>query len=130
MSLESSDVLFSGITYDGGKGFLPLTNLDVQTLIVDTSSRVTLSQTYFYDDSTLLCNAFYLFPIPLGAIVCGFEMWTSDEVHIEGVVKSINEVEGDYRQILGDNDVANIVLRSPRDGEFPFDPSFILQLTR
>lgn len=118
MSLESSDVLFSGITYDGGKGFLPLTNLDVQTLIVDTSSRVTLSQTYFYDDSTLLCNAFYLFPIPLGAIVCGFEMWTSDEVHIEGVVKSINEVEGDYRQILGDNDVANIVLRSPRDGEF------------
>lgn len=125
MNLESSDILFSAITYNSGKGFIPLTNLDIQVLVVDTSSRVTLSQTYTYDDSTIARDAFYLLPVPPGAIICGFEVKTNDEVHMEGVVKEIDEASRDYHQILGDNDIADVVQRSCRDCEF-LTSSFLL----
>ncbi|GJJ09230.1 hypothetical protein Clacol_003452 [Clathrus columnatus] len=107
--MASSQPPCSGIVYNDGKTWLPLVNLDVNVSIIDISSQIILSQTYFYDGPHLLMDAYYMFPLPPTAAVCGFEMKTNDGTSLEGVVKKVSDARQDYDDAVQDGKLASLL---------------------
>lgn len=105
----------SGVVYNDGKTWLPLADLDVYVSIVDTSSKVLLTQTYFYEGSHMLQDAYYMFPLPPDAAVCGFQMRTNDGTSIQGIVKEVNEARKDYEEAVRTNRLASLLEQFRQD---------------
>lgn len=105
----------SGVVYNDGKTWIPLTSLDVHISIVDTSSRVNLTQSYFHGGPGAMEDAYYMFPLPPNGAVCGFHMETDDGTCIEGVVKEVGQARQDYEQAVQDNRMASLLEQFRQD---------------
>ncbi|KAI0322551.1 hypothetical protein OF83DRAFT_1092767, partial [Amylostereum chailletii] len=88
---------------------LPMTRVDIKVMIVDVSAHVMFSHTFENRSEHTTGSAKYVFPVPASAVVCGFEMETSDGKFILGVVKAKNEAEADYKAAVDSGKSAGLV---------------------
>ncbi|KDQ53740.1 hypothetical protein JAAARDRAFT_197188 [Jaapia argillacea MUCL 33604] len=96
---------FAGIVHrpqDQTQGLvhLPLEEVDVKVQIVDSSARVTLTQTFSNLSDSSTGRAKYVFPVPSRAAVCAFEMETSSGRKIVGVCKAKEEATQDFENAV------------------------------
>ena len=120
MALPTYD--FSGIVSTADQNnatYLPLDKLDVHISIVDVSARVVLSQEYSHHGSDTLSEAYYVFPVPARAAVCGFEMKADNGVWLKGVVKELSQAKEDYQEALSNGLLAGLLEQFRQDGMGP-----------
>ncbi|KAK0466380.1 von Willebrand factor type A domain-containing protein [Desarmillaria tabescens] len=95
---------FSGIVHNGGVPkdtiHLPLEEMSAKVLILDVSSRVTLSQTYVNPSDHPTSKARYYFPVPASAAICSFEMRTSRGQVITGIAKEKLQAREEHEQAV------------------------------
>ncbi|KAG8219177.1 VIT domain-containing protein, partial [Butyriboletus roseoflavus] len=70
---------------------LPLEEVTVKAWVVDISSRIVLSQTFYNPSDEPTGRAKYVFPLPANAAVCAFELELEDGSVIIGEVKEKEE---------------------------------------
>ncbi|KAK0208890.1 von Willebrand factor type A domain-containing protein [Desarmillaria ectypa] len=95
---------FNGIVHNGGVPGdtirLPLEEMSAKVLILDVSSRVTLSQTYINPSDHPTSKARYYFPVPASAAICSFEMRTSRGRVITGIAKEKLQAREEHEQAV------------------------------
>ncbi|KAG9310061.1 hypothetical protein JVU11DRAFT_9666 [Chiua virens] len=96
-------------------GYLLLEEVRVKTWVVDVSSRVVLTQTFYNSSSEATGKAKYVFPLPASAAVCAFEFEMEDEVVIVGEVKEKEEAAFAYMRAVEQGKTAALVERVTDD---------------
>lgn len=121
---------------DSWAKYLPcsLTGIKVKASIVDTVSRVTLTQTFSNDNAHVVYEALYRFPLYENSAVCGFHMEYSDR-KIVGVVKAEEDAIKTYEAAKSEGKTAALVLQKEPDifqtkvGNIPPNTSITVTLT-
>ena len=120
MSLNRSGVFSNPDQTTGNVTFLPLESLDAQVFIADISARVVLSQTYSHHERHTLSEAYYIFPVPARAAVCGFEMQTEDGRRLKGVVEDLAQAKAKYEEAKAQGWLTGLLQQFREDGEVYF----------
>lgn len=116
--------------------YLPcsLTGIQVKASIVDSVSKVVLSQTFTNDHADSVHEAFYRFPLYEGSAVCDFVM-EHDGRRIKGIVKPEEEAIKTYEEAKSKGKTAALVLQNAPDifqtkvGNIPPKASVTVTLT-
>lgn len=77
---------------------VPLKSVDVQAKIIDLVSEVTVLQVYENRDD-ISVEAKYVFPLEVGAAVCGFEAFINNK-HIVGKIKEKETAHKEYKEAV------------------------------
>ncbi|EKM57238.1 uncharacterized protein PHACADRAFT_194803 [Phanerochaete carnosa HHB-10118-sp] len=94
---------FSGVVHASGDGnltHLPLEEVKVNTLIVDVSTRVDVTQVFYNPSIQWTPRAKYVFPVPARAAVCAFDMGTSTGRVIVGVAKEKEQAKAEHETAI------------------------------
>ncbi|KAI0259092.1 von Willebrand factor type A domain-containing protein [Gloeopeniophorella convolvens] len=114
---------------------LPLQRVDVSARIIDVSAQVMLAHTFYNDSARPTRHAKYVFPIPASAAVCAFQMETSDDGLIVGVVKERDAAEAEYRAAVDTGKLSGLVKWAADDiftmsvGSIPARTTVITRIT-
>lgn len=80
-------------------------------------ARVTLTQHFANTNRTdIPGQAEYVFPVPVGGAVCGFEMHTADGKTIVGKVKEALQAQAEFKEAVADNRNAGLLAKAAPDG--------------
>ncbi|XP_023233095.1 poly [ADP-ribose] polymerase 4-like isoform X2 [Centruroides sculpturatus] len=77
---------------------VPLKSVDVQAKIIDLVSEVIVLQVYQNNNDSSV-EAKYIFPLEVGAAVCGFEAFINDK-HIVGEIKEKETAHKEYKEAI------------------------------
>ncbi|KAG9310060.1 hypothetical protein JVU11DRAFT_9665 [Chiua virens] len=115
--------------------YLSLEEVKVKAWVIDVSSRIVLSQTFYNSSSEATGKAKYVFPLPASAAVCAFELEMEDGVVIVGEVKEKEEAASTYTHAVEQGKMAALVERVTDDiftisvGSIPATTRVIAHLT-
>ncbi|KAF2439481.1 hypothetical protein P171DRAFT_490182 [Karstenula rhodostoma CBS 690.94] len=103
---DDSRGIFSGVVNE--RVFLPQVQLEAHATILQTTSRVTLTQTFINPSSTkAIREVKYVFPLYEGVSVVGFTCHVADRT-IVGEVKEKNEAKQDYAAAVERGETAGL----------------------
>ncbi|RMZ77011.1 hypothetical protein DV738_g4613, partial [Chaetothyriales sp. CBS 135597] len=90
------------------KSYLPSVELESHTLILASTSRTTLKQTYVNTTGNSLQEALYTFPLYDGVSVVSFRCTIKDKV-LTGVVKERQQARKDYNEAVEKGETAGLL---------------------
>ncbi|KAG1809581.1 uncharacterized protein BJ212DRAFT_1484292 [Suillus subaureus] len=103
---------YAGIVYrspDQRLLHLPLQEVDVRVWMADVSARVMLSQVFENDSESPTSRAKYVFPLPVSAASCAFELEHADGRVITGVAKEKSEAAEAFHDAMDVGKSAGLV---------------------
>ena len=78
---------------------------------------MTLTQYFANPNRTdVPAQARYVFPVPVGGAICGFEMHTADGKAIVGKVKEAIQAEREFKEAVTQNKTAGLLAKAAPDG--------------
>lgn len=96
---------------------LPLLSITAKASIKDVTASVSLAQEYLNDTQETL-DAVYVFPVPVRAAVCRFEMVRENGKRIVGIVQETEEARETYREAVEMGHTASLMEQETPDGQF------------
>ncbi|KAF8550227.1 VIT-domain-containing protein [Imleria badia] len=115
--------------------YLPLEEVRVKAWVVDVSSRIVLTQTFYNPSNEPTARAKYVFPLPENAAVCAFELELEDGSVIIGEVKEKEEAALAFTRAVEQGKTSALVERVTDDiftisvGSIPATTRVIAHLT-
>ncbi|KAG6377331.1 hypothetical protein JVT61DRAFT_15121 [Boletus reticuloceps] len=115
--------------------YLTLEEVRVRAWVVDVSSRIVLSQTFYNPSDESTGRAKYVFPLPANAAVCAFELELEDGTVIVGEVKEKEDAALNFTRAVEQGKTAALVERVTDDiftisvGSIPATTRVIAHLT-
>ncbi|KAF8887810.1 vault protein inter-alpha-trypsin domain-containing protein [Infundibulicybe gibba] len=103
-----------GIVHNSGSGsgeklYLPLEQVRVTALIIDTCCRVTLNQIYRNPSEDSTGRAKYLFAVPASAAICSFKIRAADGRTMIGVAKEKEKAREEFEQSVAAGGMASLL---------------------
>lgn len=87
-------------------------------VVAPVLARVMLTQYFANTNHTNVpAQVSYVFPVPAGGAVCGFEMHTADGKTIIGKVKEARQAEAEFKEAVADNRTAGLLAKETPDGK-------------
>ncbi|KAF9654277.1 hypothetical protein BDM02DRAFT_77575 [Thelephora ganbajun] len=106
---KNGEPSFCGVVFGGGDkaiSHVPLLKSIINVVVMDVSSRVTVTQTYRNESNKPTPTVRYVFPVPSRAAICAFSMMTADNHLIYARAKDRVEAVKEFEAAVGQEKAA------------------------